>query len=150
MTLNAACCERTNVSSIKFEEGASKAIFLNPSREWHIKVQIDGCLVTNERAADAALYNSNADVIIVELKGVDVAYGAKQIIAAAEVLRTHEPVPRSCAGLVVGKEYPKISTTIQRMQAQFAKAYKRPLHIVTKNGEFEFAAVHSFRGPFKV
>lgn len=150
MKLTTACCTETSVSEIKFEEGASKAVILNPDRKTFTKVRIDGCLIKQERAADGALYDAEDRVIVIELKGNDVAYGAKQILSAARFLAKSDRRPSRYGGIVVGKEYPRISSTIQRSQSEFAKAFRGPLHVVTKNGSFSFEAVLSFKGPHKI
>jgi len=143
------CQQQTTVSLIKFEEGASKAVFRNARQASYRRVCLDKCAVTQSKSADAALYDANERVVIIELKGADVNYGAKQVLAAAEFLRASDLRPTAYAGIVVGKQYPKITTSIQKTKNAFASAFRGPLHVVTKNGEFEFAAVCSFNGPHR-
>lgn len=150
MNIPSQCCTDTDVSMIKFEEGASKATIRNSERKTYSKIAIDGCMVKNEVAADGALYDINNRALIIELKGVDVSYGAHQVLAAAALLKGCDRTPTAFAGIVIGKQFPKVTSGIQKAQNAFAKQFKGPLHVVTKNGEFDYDAVFSFRGPHRI
>ena len=95
------------------------------------------------------LKNSTGDVVI-ELKGKNVEHAVMQVFATAQYWTNNGFVSGKLAGLIVCKRYPRASPSIQRAQDKFSKSFRGPLHIVTKNYEFKFKNVLSFKGPHKI
>lgn len=144
----ADCQERTSVSKIKVEERGRKAIFLNPNGEEYIKTKVDGCLLINQLASDWIVSKATAGDVIVELKGVDVAHGIKQVLATAQYWHLNGHRAGRLAALIVCRQYPKIATVVQRGIAALTKQYQAPLHIVARNAEYSIDHVLSRNGPF--
>jgi hypothetical protein len=157
-----SCSKQTNYKRIVFEERGRKATFNNENQNVFVKTQVDGCLMVQQLSADWVLSKPNVGHVIIELKGKDVDHAVKQINATANHLKTHcrELCKKKCkkcwidtqffAGLVVANQYPRITTSIQRMKDHFAKVYKAPLHVVNMNADYQFECVLSFKGPFKL
>jgi hypothetical protein len=143
----AHCQERTSVSKIKVEEHGRKATFLNLERASFIKTRVDGCVIRNAIAADWMVTKDKIGDVIVELKGKDVDHAVKQVHATAEFWQTKKLFVGQIAAIVVAAQYPKVNTAVQRSQNSFANRYKGPLHVVTKNYEYQFYRVLSFKGP---
>jgi hypothetical protein len=72
-----------------------------------------------------------------------------QIIATMKYWCDEGRTNGKLGALVVCTRYPKIDTKIQRAKNKPAKSFKSPLHIVTKNYEFEFANLLNLLGPHK-
>ena len=142
------CRRVVSDSHVKVEEGARKAVFLNASRDNYFTTRIDGCMVENKVAADFVVSKINVGDLIVELKGTDVTHGAEQVLATAEGVGNCTQQRGPMAGLIVCRQYPRVDTKIQRLRNTFAKKFKGPIHVVTKNTEFDFERVLSFQGPF--
>ena len=142
------CRESLTDSKIKVEEGSRKAVFLNDARAQMHRTRVDGCLVRNRVAADFVVSAVETGDVVVELKGKDVVHAVEQILETASELATCERKRGPFGGLVVCNQYPRIDTKIQKLKAQFAKVYKGPVHVVTKNYEFRLERVLSFAGPF--
>ncbi|MBB5208362.1 hypothetical protein [Chiayiivirga flava] len=134
---------------MKVEEGARSAIFLNAAREKYVKTKVDGCLLNNVLAADFVVTQSGKGSVIVELKGTDVERAVKQVAATIEFFQKCEAAKQKqkMAGLVVCSRYPRFDTKLQRLSSEFTRKYKVPLHVVSKNDEFEMDRVLSFGGP---
>jgi hypothetical protein len=111
--------------------------------------QVDGCLIVGATAADWIVTDPELGDVIVELKGKNVEYGARQILATAQYWRDSNYNLDRIAGLIVCVQYPRTSTTVQKAQQRFLREYRGPLHVVTKNYEFKLENVLSFRGPHK-
>ncbi|MEZ2145936.1 hypothetical protein AAE026_27135 [Bradyrhizobium sp. DN5] len=128
-------------------EKKSKAIFLNVERVWFEITKVDGCLCKHALAADFAVTKDQVGTVIVELKGSDVPHAVEQVLASAGFWREHQPNCASLAGLVVSRQRPRYSTSVQRAQTKFARSHKGPLHVVSSNREYVFEKVLSFKGP---
>jgi hypothetical protein len=145
----AVCTESVNHSKIKCEDGKRYIVFLNPSHETFLKVRVDGCVVSDGRRADWVLEQGRV-AIIIELKGRDVEHGADQVYSTTHLWLRAEQRCEKVAGIIVARQYPKASTSIQRKQQAYARAFKAPLHVVNHNPEVNFAKVLLFSGPFKL
>lgn len=116
-------------------------------KHWYEVTQVDGCLCKNETAADFVVKKSNVGDVVVELKGVDVPRGVLQVQATAKFWKALHPDIKKIAGLIVCRQRPKYSTSIQRLQRDFIKTFKGPLHVVSTKCEFQIHRVLSFDGP---
>lgn len=133
-------------SKIKVEELGRKFILCNPNSDSITVVKMDGCVVVNSLSADYVVRSPEVD-IIVELKGVNVDHGIKQIMETARIWRAEVDKESPLAAVLVARQYPKISTNIQRATLAFAKQYNGPLHVVCSNNEYAAKKVMSFNGP---
>lgn len=146
--IEARCVTVTSVSNIKVEENGRSAVVRNPENLEFEVVEVDGCVETDGRRADWVIERDRASVVV-ELKGRGVEHGADQITATAHRWVTTEQRCDRIAGLIVARQYPKSSASIQRKQEHFAKTFQAPLHVVTKNTAYEFEFLFSFRGPHR-
>lgn len=144
-------CENVRVettdSKVKVEEGKRKAVFKNGENKKFFKTKVDGGLVNNQVSADFVVTKSDVGSVIVELKGTDVKRGAEQVIATVLIMKECGAKALPVAGLIVCAQYPSIDSGIQRLSASFTRMTKGPLHVVTKNDEFEIEKVLSPSGP---
>jgi hypothetical protein len=131
-----ACTKRKRVSKIVVEEKKRKATFLNRDKSWFQVTKVDGCLCKNEAAADWVVKKERIGAVIVELKGRDVPHAVRQVMATAEFWRQHMSDCPKIAGLVVSQQRPSYSTSVQRFQTAFARAFKGRLRVVSGNREF--------------
>ena len=145
--MDARCVETTDVSEIKVEELGKKAIFLNKERLPHRRIKMDGCVKKNETAADFVVVKPDVGTVIIELKGKHVEHAAEQVNATARFLRGIDHQPAKLAGLIVASTYPKANGTVQKQQQKFYREFKGPLHVVTKNYQFDFEKILSAAGP---
>lgn len=145
--MTSKCTQKMRVSKVVVGEKKAKAAFCNDERKWFWVTQVDGCLCHNETAADFVIEKESAGIIVVELKGKDVPHGVEQVRATAKFWKEQNPETTRVAGLVVARQHPRHSTSIQRHVREFARAYRGPLHVVSSKREFVFEEVQSFEGP---
>lgn len=141
------CQKLSRDSKVKVEERGAKAVFLNEARATFKVTRIDGCVQSNELAADYCVSSGTSDVLV-ELKGKNVCHAAAQIIATARFLKKENLSIAPKAALIVCRQYPRIDTTVQRARVQFMQLCKGPLHVVARNAEYNFDRVLAFDGPF--
>lgn len=141
------CRVFTKVPKVSVREGKRSAVFLNLERERYAVTRVDGCLLQQEVAADWAISKEEVGDIVIELKGRDVHHAVKQVHATAVHWHEEKYQTGKIAGLIVACQYPRSSTAVQKAQDAFAKRFKGPLHVVTKNYEFIFEKVLEFKGP---
>jgi hypothetical protein len=143
------CVQDLDVSNILLgpERGRSANI-CNPERLPHRKIKIDGCVQWEGLVADWAV-ERDIGVVIVELKGRNVEHGAKQVIATATKWIDKIGKDFKVAGLIVGRQVPAATTSIQIKKQEFARKFGGPLHVVNANCDYRFEHIHSFKGPFK-
>ena len=125
-------------------------MFVNLQRLPHLKVQVDGCILKNQLAADYVVSQGVIGDVIVELKGKDVEHAVKQVEATASHWQEQGYRVGRLAALIVSTQFPKANTQVRKAQENFAKKYKGPLHVVTKNYEGCLERVLSFNGPHKI
>lgn len=131
------CTVKLKNSKVVVEQNKRKATFLNKERKSIFVTEVDGCLCRNEVAADFVVEKEGSGVIVVELKGRDVPHGVQQVEATAKYWVANRGASK-VAGLVVCRQRPSYSTSVQRCQVRFARAYRAPLHVVPGNKEFDF------------
>lgn len=142
------CQVKTTDSNIKVEEGKRKAVFRNVSRIEYLKTQVDGCLVKNQVASDWVVSLQNRGDVVIELKGTDTEHAAAQILATAKLWHEQSLRQGALAGLIVCAQRPRFDSKIRRAAQTLSNLYKAPLHVVTRNAEFDFEKVLAFDGPF--
>ncbi|WP_146140343.1 hypothetical protein [Alsobacter soli] len=143
------CTSFSDNTRIKVEECGRKAVILNSERKQYIIVRYDGCVIKNQKAADYIIRNNNVGNLIVELKGKNVEHAVDQVIATADKIKNANNEEILLGALIVCTQFPRINTKIQKAKDTMRKRFNAPLHVVTKNYEFFFEAVMSFKGPHK-
>jgi hypothetical protein len=139
-------CQTTNKDSkVKLEEKRTKtkAIFVNKNKASLTVTKFDGCVVTNDTAADFIVSKKGYGDLVVELKGKNVEHGAAQTTATAEYITREKLRQGKIAGLIVCRRYPKEDTTLQRLQLAFAKKFNGPLRTSEKI-EYDFEKCFAF------
>src|SRR6266511_1259184 len=79
-----ACQKKTNERKVKVEEYRKKAVFLNEARSEFVITRVDGCVIKDGVRSDWVVTRLAIGDVIVELKGVDVGHGLKQVRATAD------------------------------------------------------------------
>lgn len=98
--------------------------------------------------ADFVVSKIGVGDIVVELKGKDVAHGIEQVTATAQLYADNNLYTTGkIAALIVAKSCPSFNSTVRKGKEQFARRFKGPLHVVTKNDTFVFERVLDFKGP---
>jgi hypothetical protein len=143
----ADCQRKIFESRIKIEERRRKAIVLNCNRDQFVLTQVDGCVIKNRIAADWIVTKHDIGDVVVELKGKDVEHGVKQVYATAKYWTINELRVGAIAGLIVCNQYPRASTQVQRAKQAFAREFRGPLHVVSRNCEYRIEHLFSFKGP---
>jgi hypothetical protein len=142
------CVEAVSHSKIKCKDGSRWAVVRNPQRSNYRKYRVDGCVIKQGIRADWVIERAGQAAVI-ELKGVDTQHAADQVYATAEFWLADPDAPNDICGLIICKQFPKTTSSMQVKINKFATRFKRPLHVVTHNGQFHFAHLFSFKGPFK-
>ncbi|WP_175735977.1 hypothetical protein [Burkholderia ambifaria] len=141
------CVTVTRAKKIKVTEAKSRtAIILNPGETEFNVVRFDGCAVTNEIAADFVVTKQKFGDLVIELKGKDVKHAIEQITATASYLRANEVAEGRVGGVIVCKEYPKTTTTIQVLKMGLKKKFDCPIKVFTKDSpeiDFETSLGHA-------
>lgn len=145
MSIEADCQERRTDSNIKLSERGRKAIFLNPHRHELILTTVDGCVMKNELAADFVVEKQNVGAVVVELKGRNVEHAVKQIMATALLWRDRGLITAKFGSLIVCSQFPSVSTSVQKAQADFSKRFKGPLRVVCHKAELSIEAALAFK-----
>jgi hypothetical protein len=147
MKIQSECKESTTDSRVQVSERGRKATFLNLKNDPFCKIQVDGCVVKHSLAADWVVSKNGVGDIIVELKGKNVEHAVKQVNATATLWTDEKLRVGKLAALIVSTQYPRANTVMQKAQEAFAKKFKAPPHVVTKNNEYSFQKVLSFGSP---
>lgn len=129
---------RSSVSNIKIEDHGMSAVFLNPRRQVHHIVKVDGGLVAQQRAADYVVSKPGVGDLVVELKGKDVGVACKQIEATLCIMDRCEEKRSPVAGLIVCTRVPCFDTKVQGLKSYFAKKYKSRLTVCSSRNKFDF------------
>ena len=138
------CRRITRHRVIVFRERRSSATFRNPQALEFITSKIDGCLLKEVRACDWALSQANNGDVLIELKGRDVDHALEQISETAEFWWNSCYRNGRLAFLIVCRQYPGVDTRVQRAKQRFARLYRAPLHVNSRNREYDFEVVLSF------
>jgi hypothetical protein len=137
------------VSKVKLQERSSKVVFLNVEKVEFVKIQVDGCIVNDEIAADWVVAKSSVGDIFLELKGRNVEHAVQQVAATLRHWKNQNWFcGEKIAALIVSRQVPKASLVRKQLE-NFVKEFKCPLHVVSHNQEITFENVLSFKGPYK-
>jgi hypothetical protein len=143
------CKEALRLPKIKVEENLRSAVFDNPAREVFDRIRVDNCVIREGLRADYAIAKRDVGDVIIELKGRDVERASKQVIETAKYWCAHDYRCGRIADLIVCRQYPSFSTTVQRAAQSFKRQFDGPLHAVAGNYEYHFEKVLNFGGPLR-
>ncbi|MBR7800503.1 hypothetical protein [Undibacterium fentianense] len=139
--------KKTNSSKIKVEENGKQAVFLNPNRSAYFVIRVDGHLIKNKVACDFVVSKEEFADLMIELKGMDVDHAVEQVLSTAKFWHDTALREGKIAALVVSSRYPRFDSKVARYKEKFARQFKGPLHLVTKNQEYCMERVVEFNGP---
>lgn len=143
------CIETLTDSRVKVEQHSRSAVILNLDRAPIRRIQVDGCLVKNKLACDWIVSKANCADVVIELKGRDVNHAVEQIKAGLNFWKDHVQRGKNTklAALIVCNQYPRIDTKIQLAKQQLARDYAAPLHVWTRNIEYDLCTLAKFAEP---
>lgn len=103
-------------------ENKRSFVFLNPGRESHELVQVDGCAIKIGLRCDWAMLLSSGREVYIELKGTDLNHAYDQVVATvpkiSKNLKSAEKV--FC---LIGTRIPEEDTSGQRMRLLLKKKF---------------------------
>lgn len=137
--IDSVCIQNTTDSRIKFEEKQSKIIFRNLQRKECLKIQIDGCAITNGIRCDKLLKEGNKNQqgpeYYVELKGGDIEHALEQIIRTIQII--HNDASPIMAFIICSNVRPTASTHIQKQLVKLKKQFNATLIIKERQYEHD-------------
>ncbi|MGI6456187.1 MAG: hypothetical protein ACOX5R_11290 [bacterium] len=139
------CETTTNVPriSLRDRKSRSEAVFRNPNRQQIRKIEIDGCVITeNElRKCDYLIIAPDQIERYVELKGSDIIAAIEQLKGTMEYLYGghNKKQTEKISYVVCTHVSPAINTTIQVKKVHFKRSYNSEL-IVTKHLEINLGS----------
>lgn len=121
-------------------------MLLNLQRSSVRRIRVDGCLIKGSGASDWIVSKANCVDVVIELKGRDVDHAVEQIEATMRFWSNHASRGENTklAALIVCAQYPRIDTKIQQAKHRLARGHGAPLHIRTRNGEYEFCSLAQY------
>lgn len=138
------CVTTTRATRVAVSEKGKSAVFLNFEKQPICKVQYDGCHISQQVGCDWLVLKGSDVTILVELKGSDIDRALIQIEATLAALRASDLLSTRMAALIVcasGSVRPAYTSKIQKVQQRLSRDYRTPLHVVTRNREYQFDAV---------
>lgn len=128
-------CRKEKRKSFKLNKAQGRKAFF---------VNVDGCLFKNEQKKCDFLYELfNNDglelekVFFVELKGTDFYHGIEQLKATIENLKSYYATVCDKRAYLVGRAIPSVTTSIQRIKAEFKRKYN--IHFTAKTNELSIS-----------
>ncbi len=129
------CVQETTDSNIKFEENGKKIVFRNPQRKSCLKIQVDGCVITQGVRCDNLLkiggISDTGSEFYIELKGTDIVHAAEQLSKTISSL--HNDESEVSAYIICSNVKPAVRTSIQIQKVKFKNALNAKL-IVKESG----------------
>lgn len=123
------CTVSTTNSIEKFEERRSILNIKNSTKRELLRKKVDGCLITDGKKCDWLLIDKRTSTeVYIELKGVDVGEGVKQLCASVDALTLQ---PKKKYGYIVCTRCPISSPAIQRLQKALLKSHSLTLRVKT-------------------
>lgn len=123
------CIVATNNPIEKFEERRSVLNIKNAARRDLLRLRVDGCLIVEGRRCDWLLIDSKTETeIFIELKGVDVTEGIKQLCSSVDALSKKPPKKY---GYIVCTRCPISSPAVQKLQKTLLRTHSMTLRVKT-------------------
>jgi len=130
------CSEATFDPLIKVEERGTKATIRNPNRGKFIKRKIDGCMITNQLAADWIVTEPTVGDLIIELKGKNVEHAFRQVAATIDFWRAQADAQTRISALIVCVRCPKAASRTLTAQSDLRRKHGIKLKICTGNRHY--------------
>jgi hypothetical protein len=134
-------CEKYKCDKkIVLRANKSKITFLNPNQDQILKIEVDGCAISDNETlrCDYALIPSDEVEIYVELKGSDIDHAVEQIKSTIRLLSDNpQKIKKLC--FVVSTRVPKQTTTIQQLQSQFKKNFNASFRVKNIQDEYDLS-----------
>jgi hypothetical protein len=114
----------------------SKRVFRihNPSAEIVKTIQVDGCLITDSRIrCDYAfeIRTISQCIIYLELKGADIEYAFRQLVATMGYL-AHRHLGKRKVCHIVASRVPRAGPKVQNLKLEMKKTYDALLYVGTR------------------
>lgn len=111
---------------------------LNVDRLCYQITRVDGCIITNQLAADYVFTRKDIGDVIVELKGRSVEHAYKQIKATAIYWLDKRLRCGDMAAVIVCRQYPKLGTKRQLAELEFKRICNGRLRVIGSGKELKF------------
>lgn len=125
------CTATSNNKIVVAEERSKQLRIINPKEKRISKIQIDGCLITDDSLKCDYVFEINNPVskaIYLELKGTDIPHSIKQLKSTLQLLKgKHKKVEKDC--IVVCYSVPRTTPKIQNFKLEFKRSFDANLHI---------------------
>lgn len=126
------CTEESTNKIVSVSENRMTFVVLNDDRNRIRKVQVDGCLIDDERERCDYLfeiYDPSSLVIYLELKGHKIDNAANQLEATLSYCqKVHHGLKRCC--YIVASRVPKTGPKVQVLKKKFFQKHK--VHLIVK------------------
>lgn len=128
------CSEDSQHPLIVAEAEGRKFTIRNPAKKPVKKVQVDGCLIADERQRCDYLFELGKVchcVIYLELKGSDIEHAFNQLVHTINYLaKRHQNRTKICH--IVASRVPRAGPKVQNLKLQMARKYKALLFVDTQ------------------
>lgn len=121
------CCVLENGSIVQRKEFGKRFAVNNPKRRSIRVCRVDGCMIDSKTKKCDFMFVVCSDrqerILLVEMKGTDIAHAVEQLISTAEVLRLSSyrlPIE----SYIVSSAVPKVATSYQRELVRNRKRYQ--------------------------
>lgn len=127
------CSVSTNQKILTLKEKRSKFVVNNPDERTLVKIQVDGCLIDDERSrCDFIVEVEESKAMYVELKGCELDKAIKQLSHTIELTRPKFSHHQKSA-YVVTTRVPKQDNRMLKHRKDFDKKYQTK--IMVKNNQ---------------
>jgi len=129
-------------TKIVLQERKSKMTFLNPNQDRVLKIEVDGCVISdnNTLRCDYAIVPSNEVEIYVELKGSDIPHAVQQIESTIRLL-SEDPKKIRKLCFVVSTRVPQQDTSIQNLKSKFKRNFNARFKIKNIKDEYDLSTI---------
>jgi hypothetical protein len=136
------CEEYRTDTKIVLQERKSKMTFLNPNQDRVLKIEVDGCVISdnNTLRCDYAIVPSNEVEIYVELKGSDIPHAVQQIESTIRLL-SEDPKKIRKLCFVVSTRVPQQDTSIQNLKSKFKRNFNARFKIKNIKDEYDLSTI---------
>ena len=125
-------CTATSKNKIVVAEERSKQLrIINPYKKPISKIQIDGCLITDDSLKCDYVFEIDIPVsnaIYLELKGTDIPHAVKQLKSTLQLFKEkHKELKKDC--IVVCYSVPRTTLIIQKYKLELKRSFNANLQI---------------------
>lgn len=125
-------CTATSKNKIVVAKERSKQLkIINPEEKRISKIQIDGCLITDDSLKCDYVFEINnpvSNTIYLELKGTDIPHAIKQLKSTLQLFNEkHKKLKKDC--IVVCYSVPRTTSIIQNFKLELKRSFNANLQI---------------------